>query len=185
MRRLFQFAALLTGLMLLVLGGCKKKRPQVPPPQANAPTITTIPQPKQPEPLPPPALPPSAPTATQPSKPKSQPRKKAAKKTPPKPESNKTNSTVREGGSESPGQLSTAQPKDASAQRQNTAQLLAAADSNLRSLDRSLSADEQSMVQQVRAYMNQSKHAEADGDAERAYNLALKARLLSDALVKR
>ncbi len=41
------------------------------------------------------------------------------------------------------------------------------------------------MVQQIRTYLQQSRNAEADGDVERAYNLALKANLLSKDLIKR
>jgi hypothetical protein len=50
---------------------------------------------------------------------------------------------------------------------------------------RSLSNDEQAMVAHIRSYMKQSQNATGDGDLERAYNLALKARLLSDELVKK
>ena len=41
------------------------------------------------------------------------------------------------------------------------------------------------MVQQARVYMTQSRSAIQDGDSARAYNLAMKAHLLSDELVKK
>ncbi|HYY69629.1 MAG TPA: hypothetical protein VE734_07845, partial [Terriglobales bacterium] len=55
---------------------------------------------------------------------------------------------------------------------------------NLNSINRSLSSDEQAMVAQIKDYMAQSRKASADSDSVRAHNLALKARLLSDELVK-
>ena len=74
---------------------------------------------------------------------------------------------------------------DALHEKLNTQQLLDTTENNLRTLNRSLSNDEQVMVAHIRSYMQQSKNATTDGDLERAYNLALKARLLSDDLVKR
>ncbi|HET9698815.1 MAG TPA: hypothetical protein VFP40_18225 [Terriglobales bacterium] len=71
---------------------------------------------------------------------------------------------------------------DALRQRMDTQQLLEATETNLRSLNRSLSSDEQATVQHVRAYVSQSQKATSDGDLERAYNLALKAHLLSNDL---
>jgi hypothetical protein len=41
------------------------------------------------------------------------------------------------------------------------------------------------MVAQIKTYIDQSRKATSDNDFERAYNLANKARLLSDALVKK
>ena len=188
MRRWLQFSVVLVALVAM-LSACKKKQPQVPPPQAQAPTITNIPQVEQPEPLPP-SAPPVAeePAATAP-KPKPKPHKKAAKKAVPKPEAKPEpgkKAVIPEGGSEPPAQLSAGLSQGAaSQQRQNTAQLLAVTDSNLHNLTRTLSPDEQAMVQQIRTYMQQSHSADTDGDPERAYNLALKARLLSDELAKR
>lgn len=74
---------------------------------------------------------------------------------------------------------------DALHQKLDTAQLLEATEGNLRGITRSLSNDEQAMVQHVRAYISQSQKATTDGDLERAYNLALKAHLLSDELAKK
>lgn len=72
---------------------------------------------------------------------------------------------------------------EAMQQRQNAMQLRRDTEANLRGLNRSLSADEKSIAQQIRTYLRQSSAADADGDTERAYNLALKAHLLCDELV--
>jgi len=180
-------------LVLAVLSGCKKKQPSLPPPQAQAPSISTLPQPEQPQPLPPPAPPAPTIATVPPPLAKKKPKKKifTSKTQPPKPENKLPED--KEGKSVPPGnngegatQLSAGlPPSEATQQRQSTLQLLSVADSNLRGLNRALSSDEQAMVQQIRAYMQQSRAADSDGDTERAYNLALKARLLSDELAKR
>ncbi len=189
--------AIVIGLLfasVLALGGCKKKKPATPPPQATAPTITEpAPQPAppapaetQPQPAPQPAAPETKPS-TEVTKPKpKKPRTKIAHKTPaPKP-AEKPSRTVVEGGSvPSNGQLSATMPNDSAVhQKFTTAQLLEATDYNLKNISRPLNADEQAMVQHIRNYMAQSRQATQDGDTERAYNLALKAHLLSDELVK-
>ena len=95
---------------------------------------------------------------------------------------------IQEGGAHSPNnnQISTAMPHDqASDHQRTTQQLLDATDANLRGLNRALNPDERSMVEQIRAYMQQARDAVKDGDLIRAHNLALKAHLLSDELVKR
>jgi outer membrane biosynthesis protein TonB len=187
--------AILVVIPLVLLGGCKKKKPPVPPPpQQTAPTITQ-PQPpvQQPpvQPPPPPAQQQPSVTTTQPTqppatatKPKPKHKRHVAKK-PTEPQKNKT--VVKEGGEPaSSGQLAAGIPQDeATHQRQSTAQLRQASENTLRGLNRQLSSDEQAMVQQVRAYLAQSRAADNDGDTERAYNLALKAHLLSDELTKR
>jgi hypothetical protein len=67
----------------------------------------------------------------------------------------------------------------------STDQLLESTDTNLRNLTkRQLSTDEQSTVAQINDYITQSRQATKDGDLVRAHNLALKAHLLSDDLVK-
>jgi hypothetical protein len=72
-----------------------------------------------------------------------------------------------------------------SQQKQTTAQLLDATEKTLTGLNHALSHDEEEMVVQVRSYIAQSRKATTDGDFERAYNLATKAHLLADALVKK
>jgi hypothetical protein len=70
-------------------------------------------------------------------------------------------------------------------QRKNTNQLLASTDASLQKLSgRQLSKDEQDTVAQIRRFMQQVKTANAAGDLQRAYKLAVKAHLLSDALAK-
>jgi type IV secretory pathway VirB10-like protein len=196
MRAAWNKIGILALVLLFVLSGCKKRKPAVPPPQQQAPTIT------QPQPLPPVEQPPAQPTQPQPqpttptttlpqpttptttAKPKPKLRRHRAAKKPVEPKNNKT--VVKEGGeSNVGGQLSASiSPAEATHQRQTTVQLREATENNLRSITRTLSADEQSMVQQIRAFLSQSRAADHDGDTERAYNLALKARLLSDELVK-
>jgi len=70
--------------------------------------------------------------------------------------------------------------------RENTNQLLATTDSNLKSVaGRQLSPAQQSMMEQIRTYMSQSKAAADSGDLDRAHTLAYKAHLLSDELAKK
>ena len=70
--------------------------------------------------------------------------------------------------------------------RENTAQLLATTDSNLKAITgRQLSDAQQSMLDQIRAYVRQSKDASDAGDLPRAHTLAYKAHLLSDELARR
>jgi hypothetical protein len=70
-------------------------------------------------------------------------------------------------------------------QRNTTNHLLEMTDQNLKTIkSRTLSAAQQDTVKQIRTYMKQSKEASDDGDVERAYTLANKARMLSGDLVK-
>jgi len=76
-------------------------------------------------------------------------------------------------------------PEQASQQRSTTEQLTAATEENLKKIaGRPLSPSQQEMVDQIKQFMGQSKEAVAAGDLERGHNLAVKARLLSDELVK-
>ncbi len=75
--------------------------------------------------------------------------------------------------------------EQAARQRQSTNQLLASTDASLQKLSgRLLTKDEQDTVTQIRKFMEQVKAADAAGDLQRAYKLAVKAHLLSDALAK-
>lgn len=75
--------------------------------------------------------------------------------------------------------------EQASRQRQNTTQLLAATDTNLKQISsRQLNPSQQDSVSQIRKYIEQAKAAEQAGDVQRAHNLASKALLLSDDLAK-
>jgi hypothetical protein len=65
-----------------------------------------------------------------------------------------------------------------------TDQLLRTAESNLNGIKRQLNKDEEAMLAQIREFINQSRKATTENDPERAHNLAVKARVLSDELVK-
>jgi outer membrane biosynthesis protein TonB len=69
--------------------------------------------------------------------------------------------------------------------RENTDQLLATTDDNLKRVEgRPLTASQQSTIDQIRSYMRQAKLAADAGDLARAHTLAFKAHLLSDDLAK-
>jgi hypothetical protein len=62
---------------------------------------------------------------------------------------------------------------------------MAATEENLKKIEgRQLSPSQQEMVSQIKQFREQSKTAAAAGDLDRAHNLAMKAHLLSDELVK-
>jgi cytoskeletal protein RodZ len=92
---------------------------------------------------------------------------------------------VRNGGTDDPAvKLSPGLSAQASQQRESAEQLLAASDANLNKIaGRTLSASQQDTVKQIKSYMDQAKSALNEGDIQRAYNLALKANLLSVELV--
>jgi hypothetical protein len=63
---------------------------------------------------------------------------------------------------------------------ESTNQLLGASEANLeKALGRQPSATQQETIKQINSYVAQAKKAAKDGDVQRAYNLALKANLLS------
>ena len=75
--------------------------------------------------------------------------------------------------------------QQASSQRHSSGQLLKATDTNLKTIaNRGLTTNQQDTVKQIQQYMEQAKAAGDAGDLQREHNLALKARLLSDDLVK-
>jgi len=74
---------------------------------------------------------------------------------------------------------------DVARDQATTEQLLQSTDNNLNNIKRQLSQDEQAIVSQIRDYMSQSRQATKENDLVRAHNLALKAQLLSDDLVRR
>ncbi|MGA8620272.1 MAG: hypothetical protein WB660_17335 [Candidatus Sulfotelmatobacter sp.] len=94
---------------------------------------------------------------------------------------------VRNGGSDEPAVKLTpgATAAQASYERFTAEQLREATEENLKKIDgRQLNPSQQEMVSQIKQFMEQSKKAVAAGDVDRAHNLALKARLLSDELLK-
>jgi hypothetical protein len=93
---------------------------------------------------------------------------------------------VRDGGSDEPTiQLLGGTPGEQARSQRSTDELTAATEENLKKItDRELSPTQRDMVNQIKQFMTESKTAVAAGDAERGHNLAEKARLLSDELVK-
>jgi hypothetical protein len=93
---------------------------------------------------------------------------------------------VRNGGSVEPSiQLVGGGTSAQNEQQRTIDQLTAATKENLKKLEgRQLNPTEQDTVSQIKQFMDQSKTAAAAGDLERGNNLAMKARLLSDELVK-
>lgn len=64
-------------------------------------------------------------------------------------------------------------------------QLLQSTEATLNGIKRQFSQDELAIVAQIHDYINQSRQAVKGNDLTRAYNLAMKARLLADDLAKR
>ncbi|HEY7406067.1 MAG TPA: hypothetical protein VIB39_21255 [Candidatus Angelobacter sp.] len=73
---------------------------------------------------------------------------------------------------------------DASHAQGSTEQLLKSAEANLNGIKRQLSKEEEAKRSQALEFIRQSRAATSENDSARAYNLALKARLLSDELMQ-
>ena len=93
---------------------------------------------------------------------------------------------VRNGGADEPAiQLVEGTTAEQASHQRSTDQLTAATQENLKKIAvRRLSPSQQEIVGQIKQFMEQSKTAMAAGDVQRGHNLAMKARLLSDELVK-
>ena len=184
-----------TLILSLALSGCKKKKPPVPAPQAQAPTITdtnvpaAIPEVPVPRPEPEPA--PSKPSPTVAKKPKVRPKVDTRKTSPTQPGVSTSSDKIvvddasRQPDPAPPPLVATEASNQAAQLRANTTQLLGAAEYNINNLRRTLSTDDQAIVQHIRGFIEQSRQAMKDGDIERAHTLALKAHLMSDELVKK
>jgi hypothetical protein len=86
---------------------------------------------------------------------------------------------------QSEGQISPVPtPSDVSQNQGSTEQLLQKAEANLNNLKRQLSKEEDAIKTQIREFIDQSRKATLEKDTLRAYNLAVKARLLSDDLAR-
>ena len=205
--------------VLFGASGCKKKKPAVPPPQAEAPTVEA-PQPT------PPAETTTAPTSptdtttttttTQAPPPKpTKPRTRVAKKpsagvpastanngsTPPATVANNTSTPpppavittpsgkviVPEGSTPEPtGQISTTMPTSKENETKlNTERSLQTTEKELKGVTWTPSIDQKNMMEQIKTYITQSRSANNEGDVLRASNLAQKARLLCDELLKK
>lgn len=189
-------------LFVLIISGCEHKKPvlvmpQQPPPTAT-PQATPTPaeaeaqpaqQPPEAQPTPTPAEPQAAGKTAEKSKPK-HPRHAAAKKpgeksevahnTPKKIIPAEPAPTPQQTGQISPGPT----PADGGNSQASTDQLLQGAEANLNGITRTLSKDEEAMRAQIREFIKQSRTATTENDPARAHTLAVKARLLSDELVK-
>lgn len=165
--------------------------PPAPPPSSAQPETTQpAPVPEQPK-----AEEPKAPTKSVPTKSKTGASKTARhhKRKSAVHASGSTTSTapkkkvVRNGSTNDPTvQLSPGlSQQQASSQRKNTDQLLVSTEANLKKVaHRQLSASQQDTADQIRQYAQQARAAVAAGDVERGHNLAVKAHLLSEELVK-
>ena len=198
------------GLLLLVViaTGCEHKKPvlvmpqQPPPTAAPQPTATPTPsdaQPAEQQPEPQPTATPAEQPKTA-EKPKTRQGRRAAAKKPPAPaggdkpgtEVARNNSSRKvvpaEKAEPTPpvmGQISPGPtPADAAHSQISTDQLLQGAEANLNGITRQLSKDEEAMRAQSREFIKQSRAASTENDLARAHTLAVKARLLSDELIK-
>jgi len=194
-----QFAVFVVALGLLLGTGCNKKKQQLAV-NRQAPTLA-VPGPDQ---IPEEALPPEPPPAQQEATveeppPKKTPQKHRSPKKPATPTAtqppaaNQGNTTV--AVNRPPVNPAVEAPTDTaiaadvtsqqlSQQQKTTSELLESAEKNLAGL-KGLNHDEETMVTQIKSYITQSRSATKDRDFERAYNLAVKAHLLADALVKK
>lgn len=191
---------------VLLLAGCHKPKAEPVPPQAQAPAIpppaTTQADPTQPPPAETTPVETKAETSvTQqpaPAPPAPAPKPKThhnTKKTVPAPSTPPATvpgdapgkTVVPQGSTSSTGTQLTPNLSQGEAERtrQDTVQLLAATEANLKNLAQSLTREEQAMVEEIHSYMAQARTAMSDGDLMRAHNLADKAHQLSKALPKK
>ena len=189
-------------LALSLTEACNKRKPVLPP-HSPAPTIATelpdeIPEiPEAPAPEVAQAPPEPTPAKTKPKKPARTVAKKttppasapAAAATTPAPANNtQTVAGLRPPSSGLPPDTAIAaavSSEQITRQKASTAQIVDATENSLKGLSRQLSDEEKAMKTQIQSYLQQSRKATTDGDFERAYNLAKKAQLLADALLKR
>ena len=193
------FAAAVFALAI-ALGGCAANKLKEPVALAKLPDLA------YPVVLPPSETPPVTATGTVPqpspeessgkgvTKPRIRPRPKAA--VPPEkpsagnsvattPQPVNPNVNITAGGNDTSAEISAGlSHTDEAHHRQTTAELIQLTENNLRSLDRQLTEAEQQQVDQIKNFVAQARSATADNDLVRAHNLALKAHLLSDELVR-
>lgn len=171
----------------LMIAGCTNKKPVTvqptappTPPVAEA-TPTPTPAPQQPaqteqtQPQPQGETPKqeqAAPTPANSTKAKPSPRKRIV-------DENKTEAQT------TPGQISPGLSKtDAQRDQAATEQLLQNTENAVGGIKRQLTEHEQAMLAQIRDFITQSRKAIAENDLVKARNFAVKAHLLSDALVQ-
>lgn len=200
-----KLVCLVLWLPLALVVGCEKKKASLPP-KTLAPTVAVVLPDELPlaetpeEPSPPATEPaPAVPAAkTKPKKParsstntaKKSPSPPTAPATPPA-SNTQTVASLRLPKSAAPeaappSALATAvSSTQATQQKEDTARMVDATENALKGINRSLTDEEKSMRSQIQSYLQQSRKATTEGDFERAYNLAKKAQLLADALVKK
>ncbi len=187
------------GLLLLVLvtAGCEHKKPvlvmpQQPPPPTATPEATPTPaeseaQPAQPQEAQPTATPAEQPKTAEKTKPK-RTRNTASKKPGDKSEvahNAPSKKIIPAEPAPTPQPISPGPtPVNGGNNQASTDQLLQGAEANLNGITRTLSKDEEAMRAQIREFIKQSRTATTENDPARAHTLAVKARLLSDELVK-
>jgi hypothetical protein len=182
----------------LFLAGCEKKKTKEPFALAKLPdlaypvvlppavTSTTSSQPAasvpaEPKPVPQPVR----------TKPKPRPQRPTEKATAQRPGSSASSSpgssrVTINSGADSDSSISAGLPHtDETHHRETTSELIQQTEDNLRMLTRQLSSEEQNQIEQIRNFLDQARSATADNDLVRAHNLALKAHLLSDELLRR
>jgi hypothetical protein len=190
---------------LAALAGCHKQpkpAPIVPPPTFPQAALSLPPaQPLPPvgvTPVPPPLPDTQSKAQVRPPRPRPRhpvERKNPAEPTPPASSSNGNAAVARSTPAprittpsslpDSAGAISPTMPhSDEVHHRLTTAQLIQSTEDNLKSLNRALSDDDKAVVEQIRNYLAQSRTATSENDLIRAHNLALKAHLLSDELVR-
>ena len=194
MRLQLTFALLLLCCTGMLTGCHDKKKNSTVPDQATAPGATQPTAGQQPSTGDDPTKPP----ATTPPK---RPKKPAASSKPtPKPATDKDKPVevaantppkiiIQEGGASAAPSTSTqttplTEHTEAAHNKASTDQLLNSTEANLGSIKRQLSGDEQATVAQIRDFIAQSRQATKGNELVRARNLAMKAHLLSDELVK-
>jgi len=193
-------------LALAGAAGCSQKKPVLVAPQQAPPTAAP-----EPSPTPEPAQTTGQQPAEQQGEPQAAPAEAEQAKTPPAKSKSKNGAASKNSGGPKPSsevarstppkkvipadkatptppagiQVSPAPtPADAGGNQTSTEQLLQKAESNLNGINRQLSKDEEAMKGQIREFINQSRNATKENDPARAHNYAVKARLLSDELVK-
>lgn len=196
MIRIVKGAVWVVVLLVGIFGVAPARAAQDKPPQEPLPTEQSPAQSQQPDSSQVPAANPqtqspaenqsaSPPAARDPDAPvlkRTAPKKKAT------PKSNSGKVVVRNGGAkEGSSELAPAMSKEQEQHnRENTSQLLATTDVNLKTVSsRQLTPQQQSMLEEIRTYVALSKAATNAGDVARAHTLAYKAHLLSDELAKK
>jgi hypothetical protein len=185
-------------LLALVAAGCQHKKPVPVMPQQPTPTATpqatptpaaaeAQPAEQQPQEAQPAATPAEQPKTAEKTKPKHT-RHAAAKKPGDKSEvarNNPSRKVIPAEPAPTPQQISPGPtPANGGNNQASTDQLLQGAEANLNGITRTLSKDEEAMRAQIKEFIKQSRTATTENDPARAHTLAVKARLLSDELVK-